>query len=538
MKHPRSSGVLMHPTSLPGRFGVGDIGPRAHEFVEFLARTGQRWWQMLPLGPTGAGNSPYQSHSSFAGNPLLISPEAMVESGWLEEGDLPEPVPATDRVDYEAAFRAKDDLLARAFARFSAADADFHRFVIREKEWLQDYALFMAIKEARGGSAWFQWEPELIGRDPEALETFARESAEALRFHEFVQYVFYEQWNALRAACARRGVKLIGDVPIFVAHDSADVWAHPELFFLGGDGKPTFVAGVPPDYFSETGQLWGNPLYNWEAHAAEGYAWWIARIGALLKQVDLIRIDHFRGFEAFWEIPGGAETAVNGRWVPGPGAALFDVLKEHYPDLPFIAEDLGVITPPVEALRDQFDLPGMRVLQFGFADDPEAAKHLPYRHVVDCVAYTGTHDNDTSYGWISNPHVETTQSIEQIERERLFALRFVGTDGREFGWDLIRQAWGSVAAMAIAPMQDVLGLGDQARMNVPGRAEGNWEWRMLPDRPAAHEIDRLASFTSLYGRWNGEAPDKRDQHREDADRDLPPELTPESTAADAEREPT
>ncbi|WP_165249900.1 4-alpha-glucanotransferase [Paludisphaera soli] len=531
MRYPRSSGILLHPTSLPGRFGVGDIGPEAHKFVAFLAEAGQRWWQTLPLGPTGAGNSPYQSHSSFAGNPLLISPEGLVAKGWLEESDLPPPAEPLEEVDFLEAVAVKNGLLAKAFGRFSAGDADFHRFLVEEKHWLQDYALFMAIKEARGGTAWFSWEPELVSRRPEALEAFEREAAEAIRFHEFVQFVFYQQWKALRETCRKNDVKLIGDIPIFVAHDSADVWARPDLFFLGTDGRPTYVAGVPPDYFSETGQLWGNPLYNWDAHAAEGYAWWTRRIGALLKQVDLIRIDHFRGFEAYWEVPGGAETAENGRWVLGPGPALFHALRQEFPELPFIAEDLGVITPPVEALRDEFDLPGMRVLQFGFAADPEAEKHLPFRHVPNCVVYTGTHDNDTSYGWISNQHVETTQSIEEIEEERLFALRFVGSDGKEFGWDLIRLAMSSVGDIAVAPMQDVLGLDSRARMNVPGRGEGNWGWRMRPERPTPAEVDRLADLTALYGRWNGALPEGHDLHRKSAGK-LPPELKPESASGD------
>ncbi|MDG3003908.1 4-alpha-glucanotransferase [Paludisphaera mucosa] len=513
MRYPRSSGILMHPTSLPGRFGVGDIGPEAHKFVGMLAEAGQRWWQTLPLGPTGAGNSPYQSHSSFAGNPLLISPEGLVERGWLDEKDLPEPAAATDEVDFLEVIGVKNALLSKAFGRFKQSDADFHRFVAEEKHWLQDYALFMAIKEVRNGSAWFTWEPELVSRQPAALEAFARDSAEAVLFHEFVQFAFYEQWKALRATCRKHDVKLIGDIPIFVAHDSADVWSRPDLFFLDAEGRPSFVAGVPPDYFAETGQLWGNPLYDWDAHAAEGYAWWAQRIGALLKQVDLIRIDHFRGFEAYWEVPGGAETAVNGRWVPGPGPALFHALKEKFPDLPFIAEDLGVITPPVEALRDEFHLPGMRVLQFGFAADPEAEKHLPFKHVPNSIVYTGTHDNDTSYGWLTNQHVETTQSLEEIEEERRFALRFVGTDGKEFGWDLIRLALSSVAQIAVAPMQDVLGLDSGARMNVPGKGVGNWGWRMTPGRPTPAEVGRLADLTALYGRWNGELPASHDLHR-------------------------
>ena len=532
MRNPRSSGILMHPSSLPGRFGIGDIGPAAHAFVELLAQAGQRWWQILPLGPTGAGNSPYQSHSSFAGNPLLISPEALVARGLLKESDLPEPEEPSDSVDFEEVIRVKNALIAKAYSRFSPADADFHRFVIEEKDWLQDYALFMAIKEQRQGTAWFTWEPELVSRDPAALEAFARDSAETVLFHEFVQYLFYEQWRALRETCRKHDVHLIGDIPIFTAHDSADVWSRPDLFFLEADGRPKFVAGVPPDYFSETGQLWGNPLYDWDAHAAEGYAWWTRRIGALLRQVDLIRIDHFRGFEAYWEVPGGAETAVNGRWVPGPGPALFHALREKFPDLPFIAEDLGVITPPVEALRDEFDLPGMRVLQFGFAADPDAEKHLPYRHVPNSIVYTGTHDNDTSFGWISSEHVETTQSIEEIQEERLFALRFVGTDGKEFHWDLIRLAFSSVGDVAIAPMQDVLGLDSRSRMNVPGRGEGNWGWRMTPDRPTPSEIDRLADLTALYGRWNGELPVTHDLHRKKGK--LPPDLTPESASGDVD----
>jgi len=528
MRYPRSSGVLLHPSSLPGAFGIGDVGPAAHAFVDVLAEAGQRWWQMLPLGPTGAGNSPYQSHSSFAGNPLLISPEAMVEHGWLNEADLPDAEPETHEVDYLRVIELKNGLIGKAFSRFSTEDRGFKAFVAEQDHWLHDFALFMAIKEMRQGLPWFAWEPELVSRKPEALRAFSESAAEAIQFHQFVQYVFYAQWADLRDACKERRVELIGDIPIFVAHDSADVWARPDLFYLDDEGKPTVVAGVPPDYFSETGQLWGNPLYRWDAHSAEGYAWWIHRLQALLNQVDLVRIDHFRGFAAYWEVPGGAETAIDGRWVPGPGAALFRALRKAFPELPFIAEDLGVITPDVEALRDEFHLPGMRVLQFGFSADGEAEKHLPHRYEANCIAYTGTHDNDTSVGWLTNTQVESTQSLDEIEEERRFALRYVGTDGREFNWDMIRLAFSSVAEIAVIPMQDVLGLDSSARMNVPGKSEGNWGWRMTPGATTRRITNRLADLTALYGRWNGEIPASHDLHRRPA-RNLHARVVPEST---------
>lgn len=536
MRHPRSSGILLHPTSLPGRFGVGDIGPEAHRFVDVLAESGQRWWQLLPLGPTGAGNSPYQSHSSFAGNALLISPEAMVERGWLKAEDLPATgEESTAAVDFPKAAALKNELLAKAFARFTP-DAAFNDFVADNKHWLDDYALFMALKTQHQGRPWFDWEPDLIARRPETLAAFAKSAEETIRFHQFAQFIFIEQWRALREACRRRDVKLIGDVPIFVAHDSADVWARPDLFFLDEHGKPTVMAGVPPDYFSETGQLWGNPLYRWEAHAKDGYAWWKHRLRALLRQVDLIRIDHFRGFEAYWEVPGGAETAVDGRWVPGPGSELFQELKKEFPDLPFIAEDLGVITPDVEALRDEFNLPGMRVLQFGFAVDPEAEKHLPHCHVHNCIVYTGTHDNDTSVGWATSDHVDSTQSIEEIEEERAFALRYLGTDGREFGWDLIRLALSSVADIAVVPMQDVLGLDSRSRMNIPGKAEGNWGWRLLPNQFTTEHQNRLADLTALYSRWNGELPESHNLRRHPG-RALPESMEPKEAADEAAAKP-
>jgi 4-alpha-glucanotransferase len=514
MRLPRSSGILLHPTSLPGKFGIGDLGPQAHRFLDFLAETGQRWWQFLPLGPTGSTNSPYQSHSSFAGNPLLISPEAMVEQGWLTSRVLRDtPDFPVDHVDFVEVARFKEALLHQAFDRFSAENAGFQEYITASAGWLDDYALYMAIKEATGGKPWFEWETSLVARKPAALDRWRKKLSTSVRFHQFVQYVFETQLQALRKAAAERSIRMIGDIPIFVAHDSADVWARPELFFLDKRGRPTVVAGVPPDFFSETGQLWGNPLYRWDVHEKEGYAWWVGRISALLRWVDMIRIDHFRGFEAFWEVPGKAKTAINGRWVPGPGSRFFRALQQRYVELPLIAEDLGMITPAVEALRDEFQLPGMRILQFGFGPTIESEKHLPHRFISNCLAYTGTHDNDTARGWLTATDVQSTQSAAEIRQERDYASRYVGTDGEEFHWGLIRLAISSVADIAIIPMQDVLGLDSSARMNVPGKAEGNWGWRYCAELLKDDVKDRLARLTALYSRWNGAVPARFDPHR-------------------------
>ncbi|MFO0888690.1 MAG: 4-alpha-glucanotransferase [Isosphaeraceae bacterium] len=507
MHLPRSSGILLHPTSLPGEDGIGDLGPRAHEFVELLAGMGQRWWQVLPLGPTGGMNSPYQSNSSFAGNPLLVSLSDLVSRGWLGRADLRgRPRFPADRVDFTRVARFKTAMLQKAYAGFPRDDADFLAYCGRARRWLDDYALFVALKETRGGKAWTDWEPALAAREPAALRRAREELAERIRFHQFVQYAFQLQITALRRRCAEHDVKLIGDIPIFVAHDSADVWTFPGHFFLDEAGRPIVQAGVPPDLFCEDGQLWGNPLYRWKAHQEEGFSWWIRRLEALLDWVDLIRIDHFRGFEAYWEVPGQDRTARNGRWVKAPGGAFFTALKRHFGDLPLIAEDLGVITPPVEALRDRFKLPGMRVMQFGFSTSTSEEKYLPHRFIPNCIAYTGTHDNDTSVGWLRSTDVQTTQSKEQIRAERAFALRYVGSRGREFHWDLIRAVLASVADVAIIPMQDILGLDSSARMNTPGRAEGNWGWRFTPDQLTPEIRDRLARMTATYGRWNGTVP--------------------------------
>jgi 4-alpha-glucanotransferase len=513
MRSPRSSGVLLHPSSLPGAFGIGDLGPGAHRFVEFLAETGQRWWQVLPLGPTGGMYSPYQSHSSFAGNPLLISPESMVERGWLDRRSIEDrPGLPAERVDFRAVAKFKESLLRRAFEAAPGNDPAFQEFLAANASWLDDYALFMALKDASDGLPWYRWGQELLIRKPAALARWKNKLAAGLRYHQFVQFIFDTQMKGLRKACAENGIGLIGDIPIFVAHDSVDVWARPELFFLDRRGRPTCVAGVPPDYFSATGQLWGNPLYRWDVHAADGYAWWIDRLSALLKQVDMIRIDHFRGFEAYWEVPGKARTAARGRWVPGPGAAFFQALQKRFAGLPLIAEDLGLITPAVRALRDQFDLPGMRVLQFGFDTSADAEEHLPHRYVPHCIAYTGTHDNDTAVGWMTSSHLATTQSKATVRCERAYALRYAGSDGKQFHWDMIRLAMASIADIAIIPMQDILGLDNRARMNIPGKAEGNWDWRFAWGQLTPKTTARLADMTAVYSRWNGSPPHDLDPH--------------------------
>ena len=524
MKFPRSSGVLLHPTSLPGRFGIGDLGPAAFDFVSFLAESGQRWWQVLPLGPAGGMNSPYQSPSSFAGNPLLISPEAMVECGWLQRSELDgRPSFPADQVDFPAVAQFKYELLHRACERFNRDEPKFQEFLSSSAHWLDDYALFAAIKDASGEKAWFQWEPDLVRRKPAALARWRQKLEARVDFHQFVQYVFEVQMQALRKTCAEHAVNLIGDIPIFIAHDSADVWARPDLFYLDARGRLTVQAGVPPDLFSATGQLWGNPLYRWEVHQQEGFAWWIDRLSALLRWVDLIRIDHFRGFQAYWEVPGRAWTAAHGRWVESPGDAFFKALQQRFVDLPVIAEDLGVITPEVEALRDTFGLPGMRVLQFGFTVGLVEQSHLPHRFVPHCIVYTGTHDNDTAMGWLNGQKVRTTQSPAQVHAERAYALRYLGTNGKQFNWDMIRMAQGSVAEVAIIPMQDLLGLGSEARMNVPGRAEGNWGWRFRREQLTARIKDRLANLTAVYGRWNGSTPRNLDpRHVPDDSKSVPP----------------
>jgi 4-alpha-glucanotransferase len=507
MRLPRASGILLHPTSLPGPFGVGDLGPSAHDFLDFLTETGQRWWQILPLGPTGYGNSPYQSYSSHAGNTLLISPELLARDGLLSTDDWAEyPALSEDRVDFEAAIAAKEALLHRAHERFTTEPPEFHAFVEANAHWLDGYTLFMALKDHYQGAPWYEWEAPLVHREADALAQYREKLDASVRYYQFTQFQFARQWKGLRDSCRSRGIQVLGDLPIFVAQDSADVWTRPDLFWLDEHNRPTFVAGVPPDYFSATGQLWGNPLYKWEAHVAEHFAWWVDRLKSQLARVDMVRLDHFRGFQAYWEIPAGSLTAEKGRWALGPGTAFLEAIREALGNLPLVAEDLGDITPEVLALRDLFDLPGMRVLQFGLQGDPGTDFHLPFRYVNHCVAYTGTHDNDTTLGWFSarpgGSEAEQAYRRKQVE----FARSAVGAHGDEVYWDAIRSATASVADTVVIPLQDVLGLGCSARMNVPGNPVGNWSWRFRSGQIRPDTRARLAELTTVFGRWNGEPP--------------------------------
>jgi 4-alpha-glucanotransferase len=502
----RRSGILLHPTSLPGPHGAGDLGAGAHRFVRWLADAGQRLWQVLPLGPTGFGDSPYQALSGHAGNPLLVSLEVLRSEGWLSDADLAG-APAGDgaAAELDAALAWKRERLGRAaiaFARGAGAEAsaELEAFRAREAAWLREWSLFAALKAAHGGRPWTEWPPALALRSPAALDASRAHHADAIFAEEFAQWCFSRQWEALRARCRALGIVLMGDVPIYVAHDSVEVWSRPDLFRLDGRGAPVAVAGVPPDYFSATGQLWGNPLYDWDAIAREGWAFWIERARAALALVDRIRLDHFRGFEAYWEVPGGAPTAEGGRWVPGPGAALLEALEGALGPLPFVAENLGVITPEVEALRHRFRLPGMAVLQFAFGDDPQARAFRPHNFTRDTVAYTGTHDNDTALGWWHGGSGESVRSPRAVAREKAFARDYLDTDGTEMNWVMIRALLASVADTVVVPLQDVLGLGSEGRMNVPATLGRNWRWRFREEQLRPEHARRLEDLARLYGR--------------------------------------
>lgn len=497
MQFRRASGILLHPTSLPGRFGIGDFGEEAYRFVELLAETSQHFWQMMPLGPTGYGDSPYASFSAFAGNPLLISLEALVEENLLPASAL-EDVPAfpTHQVDFGWVIHYKFPLLKASYAHFknnstTLLHEEFSQFCRQNQDWLDDFALFMALKEAHNLRPWTQWKLDIATRQPAALTRWKKRLADEINAHRFFQFLFFRQWTSVKKYANENDIQIIGDIPIFVAHDSADVWSHPELFYLDEAGNPTIVAGVPPDYFSETGQLWGNPLYRWDRLKKQNYDWWIARIKNTLTMVDIIRLDHFRGFEAYWEVPADETTAVNGRWVAGPGADLFKAIGEALGEMiPIIAEDLGVITPEVEDLRDMFGFPGMRVLQFAFTSDSKN-RDLPHWYTKNCVVYTGTHDNDTAVGWYLNsgtPH------------EHDYFRRYAARSGHDACWDLIRLALSSVANMAIIPLQDVLALNSDARMNFPSKPSGNWTWRFTADMVREDWKQRLTEMVYLFGR--------------------------------------
>lgn len=499
MRLHRTSGILLHPSSLPGPFGIGDLGPAAYRFVDFLADAGQGLWQVLPLGPTGYRDSPYQCLSAFAGNPLLIAPESLLARGWIEPEHLGCPEFPAETVDFGEATAWKARLLLTAEIGFreratATEREDYERFKSDRASWLDDYALFAALKSAHGHRSWTEWPEILALRGPEALVDWASSHAERIEHHRFVQYLFYSQWSALASYAHEHGVRIVGDMPIFVAHDSCEVWTHPEWFDLDATGYPRVVAGVPPDYFSATGQRWGNPLYRWDRLAEDGYALWVERLRLLLGLVDLVRVDHFRGFAAHWEIPGEEKTAEHGCWVPGPGIALFDALCTALgKDLPLIAEDLGVITQDVEALRDALELPGMAVLQFAFEDAEDwfgRSEHLPHRHRANLAVYTGTHDNEPLHAWWA----------AKDERARGFVRRYLATDGREIHWDFIRAALSSVASLAIYPLQDVLGRGPEGCMNRPGRADGNWRWRFRESDLDPRVAERLNELSRVYGR--------------------------------------
>jgi 4-alpha-glucanotransferase len=496
MGFSRSSGVLLHISSLPGPHGSGDFGPAAYHFVDWLCTAGQGLWQVLPLGGIGAGHSPYMSSSAFAGNVLFIDLAELAEHGWLDPKDLEPSASFTpDRVPFAEVIAYRTERLEAAARRFAAgaksADReDFEAFCDTHSGWLPDYALFMALAEHFEGQNWTAWDSGLARRRPEALAA-ARETHRArIFFWTFCQWSFFRQWRRLKAYANARAVQIIGDLPIFIAHQSAEVWAHPELFELDGTGKPTVVAGVPPDAFSATGQRWGNPLYRWSAHAADGYAWWIERMRRIVEMVDIVRIDHFRGFEAYWEIPAEEATAERGRWVPAPGDDLFAAVTRVLGPLPVIAEDLGVITAEVEALRRKHGFPGMRILQFAFGEFDADRRFLPHNFEPDTVVFPGTHDNDTALGWWHHapPHV------------RAHLRAYLATDASEIGWDLIRAACASVAATAIYPLQDILGLGSLDRMNLPGTAVGNWSWRFTWDEVLPEHARRLAALCRLYER--------------------------------------
>jgi 4-alpha-glucanotransferase len=507
MDYPRASGILLHPTSLPGPFGIGDLGKEAEAFVDFLSSTGQRYWQTLPLGPSGSSDSPYQARSSLAGNTLLVSPERLLRDGLLAREDLTDiPDFPDDRVAFKRVRPFKRGLLARAYERFrkgsaAALSAEFDEFCRCHAAWLDDYALYRAIRDASGGTVWNRWDKGLARRDPAALRDARERLSDQVEAEKFSQFLFFRQWASLRNYCRQRGIRILGDVPIFVAHDSADVWTLPAQFKLASDGSPRVMAGVPPDYFSPTGQVWENPVYDWDRMKADGFPWWIARIRTTLELVDVARIDHFRGFLAYWEIPGGDRTAERGQWVPAPGRELFEALRLALGDLPLVAEDLGTITPDVDALRDACGFPGTRVLQFAFAED-STGRDLPHNYPRNVVAYTGTHDNNTVVGWLgSRAGEDSTRSEEQVRRECELALKYVGCrDRNEIHWDFIRAIFASVAHTAIVPIQDVLGLGSEARMNVPGTRTGNWAWRLRPGSISDEACARLREMTELHGR--------------------------------------
>ena len=507
MQFTRSSGTLLHPTSLPGPHGVGDFGREAYRFIDFLHASGQKLWQVLPLNPTGYGDSPFQCFSAIAGNPLLISLQQLLEDGILQSDDLGRiPDFPLDTVDYGRVIEWKFPILRRAArSSLSSATSDprtaFELFCQENARWLNDFALFMALKEAHQQIAWTRWPREIAQRKSEALARWTERLAPQIEAIKLWQFVFFRQWQALRNYAHERGVRIIGDIPIYVAHDSADVWANPQFFLLDEEGNAQQVSGVPPDYFSATGQLWGNPIYNWPLLKETGYRWWIERFRSALMLYDIVRIDHFRGFEAYWEVPGNEKTAINGRWIKAPGAELFRVLQAELGELPIIAENLGVITPEVEAIRHEFGYPGMAILQFAFGNDPQGPSFRPHNYPREVVAYTGTHDNDTTVGWWNSTGAgDSVRTPEDVAKEHAFAREYLHFLDEPIHWVMIREVLASVANTAIVPAQDLLGFGSEARMNHPGTSSGNWRWRMRPGALDDQLALRLQGLNSVYQR--------------------------------------
>jgi 4-alpha-glucanotransferase len=495
MKFQRASGILLHPTSLSGKYGIGTLGREAYNFVNFLVVAKQKLWQILPLGPTGYGDSPYQCFSAFAGNPLLIDLEKIVEEdGLLKKKDLDTGETFEDgRVDFGKVVPHKNLLLRKAYDNFMDKATELSRakmesFCKRNMAWLDDFALFMSLK-GRFKQSWNQWNKDIKFRNPDAVARYRKELADELEYHKFVQFIFFKQWFELKSYANSNGIKIIGDMPIFVAFDSSDAWSNPDIFFFDKERNPVKVAGVPPDYFSNTGQLWGNPLYNWEAMKSSGFTWWLQRIQSMAMMADIIRLDHFRGFSAYWSVPYGRKDAKVGEWEKAGGYDLFCTVRKELGDLPMLAEDLGYITPDVEKLREDFAFPGMNVLQFAF--DPHGdSRHLPHNYDKNCIVYTGTHDNDTTLGWYE----------KQSGNEKKFTKEYMNSDCGNIAWDMIRLAWSSSAIMSITPMQDILSLGSHARMNEPGKTSGNWQWRHSAKNLTAQLKDRLKALTKTYRR--------------------------------------
>lgn len=490
----RSAGILLHPTSLPSLGGIGDFGPEAYAFLDFLAEAKQGLWQILPLSPPGLGNSPYSAISAFAGSPLLVSLERLAERGWIAKDRLKKLPANNGRIDFDEVKATKLPLLREAAQKFlEAGNGDRRGFESFKREnawWLEDFVLFEVMRDVHKGATWNTWPKELARRQPEGLHKFGVEYQPQLEVERVVQFAFFEQWRALRRYCEQRRIKIIGDVAIFVNFDSADVWRHPELFYLDQNLQPTVVSGVPPDAFSATGQRWGNPLYRWDVCKARNYEWWVQRMSWALKTCDIVRLDHFRGFESYWSIPASEPTAVKGQWVKGPGDDLFQVLRQRLGDLPFIAEDLGLITKEVHVLRERLRIPGMKVLQFGF-DNPGAHIYLPHNFEPNCVVYTGTHDNDTTVGWWKSA---------ATGQEKRFATAYIGEANDGIHWAFIRAAYASVANLAIAPLQDVLGLDSDSRMNTPSRSDGNWGWRFEPGALTTASAEKLAALSIVSDR--------------------------------------